>query len=61
MADRPPAIDQVQSEQHSRELATLLGENGYSIVTNEVLDGAGWGSWRARTDRILESFFPLED
>ncbi|MCP3956938.1 MAG: PQQ-binding-like beta-propeller repeat protein [bacterium] len=56
-------IDQagIHSEKHSRALAKLLGENGYGLVIHEVSDGAGWGSWRARTDRILESFFPLGD
>jgi len=49
--------DGLRSEVDSRELARLLSENGHSVITNEVVDGAGWGSWRARTDRILESFF----
>jgi enterochelin esterase-like enzyme/outer membrane protein assembly factor BamB len=52
---------ELQCEADSRELAALLGDKGYGIVTHEVADGAGWGSWRARTDRILESFFPLGD
>ncbi len=51
----------IDSERDSRALAALLGENGYRRVTHEVSDGAGWGSWRAGTDRILESFFPLGD
>ena len=38
-----------------------VDKNGYEVLTHEVDDGAGWGSWRAHTDRILESFFPLED
>ena len=50
-----------QSEKASRELAALLEKEGYQIVTNEVADGAGWGSWRARTDRILENFVSLTD
>jgi enterochelin esterase-like enzyme/outer membrane protein assembly factor BamB len=54
------ASDQLQCEKASRELATMLAAEGYRVTTNEVADGAGWGSWRARTDRILEGFFPLE-
>ena len=50
---------QLDCEKDSRELATILAHEGYEVVTHEVADGAGWGSWRARTDRILESFFPL--
>ena len=55
------AEGELQAEKDSRELAALLAAEGYQLVTNEVADGAGWGSWRARTDRILEGFFPLED
>ncbi len=51
----------MHSEEHSRELVALLRDNGYRVVFHEVSDGAGWGSWRARNDRILESFFPLSD
>ena len=47
----------LDSEAASRELAAILAAEGYELVTNEVADGAGWGSWRSRTDRILESFF----
>ena len=53
--------NELQSEDASRELAAILAKKGYEVITNEVADGAGWGSWRARTDRILESFFPLEE
>jgi len=55
------AGENIQSEKASRELAAILGEGGYKVVSNQVADGAGWGSWRARTDQILEGFFPLED
>ncbi|MFQ5719816.1 MAG: PQQ-binding-like beta-propeller repeat protein [Acidobacteriota bacterium] len=40
-------------------LAAALTEAGYTFVGGEVLDSHGWASWRSRTDRILESFFPL--
>ncbi|MEO1088917.1 MAG: alpha/beta hydrolase-fold protein, partial [Acidobacteriota bacterium] len=51
----------IHCEAHSRELAELLGNKGFSLVTQEVADSAGWGSWRTRTDRILELFFPPKD
>ena len=49
----------MDSEAHSRELAELLRGKGFRVVAHEVSDGAGWGSWRAGNDRILESLFPL--
>ena len=42
----------------SLQLVALLDEKGLSHTGGEVVDAAGWGSWRARTDRILEAFFP---
>ena len=53
--------DQLRCEENSRELAKILADEGFVVVTNEVADGAGWGSWRARTDLILETFFPVTD
>ena len=44
-------------EADSRELAKLLAGEGYDVATHESTDGAGWGMWRASTDRILERFF----
>ncbi len=51
----------IDSERDSRALAALLEENGFNKVINEVSDGSGWGSWRARTDQILQNLFPLEN
>ncbi len=44
----------------SQQLAQQLSERGYPLVKNEVGDGVGWASWRSRTDRILEQFFPAQ-
>ncbi len=44
----------------ARTLAAALEQNGFGYSGGEALDSFGWGSWRARTDRILESFFPAE-
>jgi len=46
--------------QDSERLAGALKEKGYSYTGGEVIDAYGWGSWRARSDRILVAFFPLE-
>lgn len=44
----------------NREFAALLREKGYNFAGGEYAEGAGWASWRARTDEILEAFFPLK-
>ncbi len=36
-----------------------LKDKGYPVAGGEALDGVGWGSWRARTDRVLTALFPL--
>ncbi len=40
----------------NKNFVKLLHEKGYDVVTDEVHEGFGWGSWRNRTDRILEMF-----
>jgi len=50
----------VDLRDHSRRLAEALERRGYAIETHEALEGSGWASWRSRTDRILEKFFPLK-
>jgi enterochelin esterase-like enzyme/outer membrane protein assembly factor BamB len=44
----------------SQRLAEALEGGGYDLTGGEVLDSAGWSGWRSRTDRILESLFPLQ-
>ncbi len=51
------AIDLAQD---NRRLAEALTQGGYEYTGGEVLDSYGWGSWRARTDRILTTFFPID-
>jgi hypothetical protein len=55
------AGDQLRCEENSRELAEALDDEGFQVATHEVASGAGWGSWRAGTGRILGKFFPLSD
>lgn len=44
----------------SQEIVKALEKKGHRPATLEVADGTGWGGWRLRTDRILETLFPLE-
>jgi enterochelin esterase-like enzyme/outer membrane protein assembly factor BamB len=44
----------------SQRLNEALKRGGYEVGGGEVLDAAGWGSWRARAGEILEAFFPVE-
>jgi len=41
------------------KLGRYLTEHKYAYTGGEVNEGFGWGSWRNRTDKILEAFFPL--
>ncbi len=44
----------------NREFAALLQENGYNVTWKEVASGPGWGTWRSRTDAVLETLLPLK-
>jgi len=37
-----------------------LESRGYNVSGGEVVDSLGWASWRNRTDRVLQTLFPLE-
>ena len=43
-----------------RHERNLLTDRGYTVAGGEVPDGTGWSSWKNRTDRVLQSLFPLE-
>ena len=43
-----------------RKLVEFLTSRGYTVAGGEVHDGTGWSSWKNRTDRVLESLFPLD-
>ena len=45
----------------SESFAERLKSKGYSFVGGEVNDGAGWASWRNRTDKVFETLFPLKN
>jgi enterochelin esterase-like enzyme len=43
----------------NRRFAAFFRERGYRPAGGEANDGAGWPSWRNRTDRLFQSLFPL--
>ena len=43
----------------SRRVIKALEARGFDAEGSELLDGAGWGSWRAQVGAVLEEFFPL--
>jgi enterochelin esterase family protein len=42
----------------NRRFDAFLRDRGYSPAGGEVPEGAGWGGWRNRTDRVFEALFP---
>jgi enterochelin esterase family protein len=42
-----------------RRLFDALSRAGCTVTGGEALDCHGWGSWRSRTDVLLEALFPL--
>jgi enterochelin esterase-like enzyme len=45
--------------EHALRLVRHLAKVGLGYYGGEAPGGSGWGSWRSRTDRVLEAFFPL--
>ena len=45
----------------SRSFARLLKVRGYFFTGGVMNDGAGWTSWRNRTDRVFETLFPISN
>ena len=45
----------------SRSFARLLEAGGYSFTGGVVNDGAGWASWKNRTDRVFQTLFPISN
>jgi enterochelin esterase-like enzyme len=43
----------------NEEFATFLKSKGYTIEGGEVNEGFEWANWRNRTDKILQTLFPL--
>ena len=56
---RNPARD-LDARAEAREVVAALEAEGHEPRILETDDGVGWGMWQARTDEILEAFFPLE-
>lgn len=53
------AEEEIDVRRDSLELVELLRGKGYEVTGGEYPGTDGWGSWRARTDAILEALFPL--
>ena len=47
--------------QSTAAFAQLLQTRGYPFAGGMVHDGAGWASWKNRTDRVFEALFPSID
>jgi enterochelin esterase-like enzyme len=45
--------------EHALRFVRHLAKVGLGYYGGEAPGGSGWGSWRSRTDRVLEAFFPL--
>jgi enterochelin esterase-like enzyme len=50
----------IDAQAESRAVVEALKKKGYHPIAREAVGGSGWGGWRQRTDRVLESLFPLE-
>lgn len=46
--------------QDGETMAALMRDGGHRLEGGEMLDSAGWGGWRNRTDKLLESLFPAK-
>ena len=44
----------------SKHFTSFLKDKGYSYIGGVVNDSFDWPSWRNRTDKILQTFFPLK-
>jgi hypothetical protein len=55
-----PHEEEVNFRTASRWAWALLRERGYDPIGGEVWDSTDFGSWRNRTDVLLESLFPLD-
>ncbi|HUG55209.1 MAG TPA: PQQ-binding-like beta-propeller repeat protein [Vicinamibacteria bacterium] len=42
----------------NRRFREFLREKGHRLAGGEAPDGAGWASWRNRTDKVFEALFP---
>lgn len=52
--------DQYSYKTNNEDLVKLLEEKGYTWTGGEYPEGFGYSSWRNRTDKVLEAFFPLK-
>ena len=43
----------------NRRMRDRFAQKGFTVLGGQVSDGAGWSSWKNRTDVLLKSLFPL--
>ncbi len=57
---KSPHEEEMNFRASSRWAWDLLRERGYDPIGGEVWDSTDFGSWRNRTDVLLESLFPMD-
>jgi len=55
--DQRNTTDETDVPKYSRDLKATLERKGHKVVGGETNTGTDFGSWRIRTDKILEAFF----
>ena len=58
---KSPHEEGMDFRKSSRWAWDLLRERGFNPMGGEVWDSTDFGSWRNRTDVLLESLFPLDE
>lgn len=58
---KSPHEEEMDFRKSSRWAWDLLRERGFNPMGGEVWDSTDFGSWRNRTDVLLESLFPLDE
>jgi enterochelin esterase-like enzyme/outer membrane protein assembly factor BamB len=56
--DRRGTREAWDMRQANTRFSTFLRARGYHPAGGEVPEGAGWGGWRNRTDRVFAALFP---
>jgi len=44
----------------SLKVADAIGKSGYELTGGEIVEGAGWGAWRAHAGDMLKAFYPMK-
>lgn len=52
--------NETDTARDNREFAAPLKENDDNVTWKEVASGPGWGTWRSRSDAVVETLLALE-